>query len=255
MSMDLIVIVSILGLVTLVGLFYLNNALEEQRRRKAIVIAELSDFTFRLQRLLDFIPSAYINKDIRLLILTQMLMRLEKLVQLDPGNERFSKRLESCRAQLAEAQTPQLEPEPPQLGSPDEANELRTLLQELSRVIESFAQAKVIPVAVARQHLKSIQQSFIEANLNYLTQMAQTARQEKKYRLAQHHYRKALAEMEKRNQNGAYDERIQKVQRILEELQAELEATPPPTEDSNSELNAGLTEMLEEQESWKKKYY
>lgn len=255
MSTELIVIVSMLGLGCLVGLFYISHAMEKQRRKKALLIASLSDFAFRLQRLLDFIPAAYTSKEVRLLVLGQMRKRMEKLTQLAPDNDKFSKKLSSCNAQITDLQTAQPVPQAPQLKTPDEANELRAMLQELSKVIEYFAQAKVITVAEAQQHLAAIQQSFIEANLNYLLQMGQTARQDKKPKLALHHYQKALAEMVKRNQNDKYEDRIQKLKILLEELQNEAEAVPAQTPERASELNAGLSEMLEEQDSWKKKYF
>lgn len=256
MSSEMIVIVSILGLGGLVGLFYVSHAIEKQRRQKAILVANLSDYAFRLQRLLDFIPAAYINKEIRLLLLGQVRKRMEKLVELAPQNEKFSKKLESCNAQIADTQSTTVAPQAPQLKTPEEANELRTLLQELSKAIEYFAQSKVIPVAEAQRHLASIQQSFFEANLNYLIQMGQASRQEKKPKLALHHFQKAQAEMLKRNQNGKYAERIQKLKIVMEELQAEAGyVETPQTSEGPNELNSGINEMLEEQEAWKKKYF
>lgn len=117
-------------------------------------------------------------------------------------------------------------------------------------------QSKVLPAAEAQRHMVSIQNSFIDANLNYLLQMGQAARQEKKPKLAIHHYQKALAEMHKRNQNGQYNEKIQQLKTVLGELQTEagIVETPAATE-ANSELNAGLNELLEEQDAWKKKYF
>jgi len=256
MSTELIVIVSILGLGGLIGLFYVSHAIEKQRRQRALMIANLSDYAFRLQRLLDFIPAAYLNKDIRLLLLGQIRNRLEKLVELAPDNEKFSKKLSSCNAQITDTQSTTATPQAPQLKTPEEANELRTLLQELSKVIEYFVQSKVIAVADAQKHLGSIQQSFIEANLNYLLQMGNAARQEKKTKLALHHYQKAATEMNKRNQQGKYNERLQKLKILMEELQVEAGIVETPEPDAGpGELNAGLNEMLEEQDAWKKKYF
>lgn len=256
MSTELIVILSVLGVGGLIGLFYVSHAIEKQRRQKALMIANLSDYAFRLQRLLDFIPTAYLSKDVRLLLLGQIKKRMEKLVELAPGNEKFSKKLDSCNAQIADTQSTAIPPQAPQLKTPEEANELRTLLQELSKVIEYFVQSKVLPVAEAQRHMASIQHSFIDANLNYLLQMGQAARQEKKPKLAIHHYQKAMAEMHKRNQKGLFNEKMQQLKAILEELQSEagIVEVPAATEGS-SELNAGLNELLEEQDGWKKKYF
>lgn len=256
MSTELIVVASILGFGGLIGLFYVSHAIEKQRRQKALMIANLSDYAFRLQRLLDFIPVAYLNKDVRLLLLSQIHKRLERLVELTPGNDKFSKKLESCDAQIADVQSSAIPPQAPHLKTPEEANELRTLLQELSKVIEYFTQTKVISAADAQKYLNAIQASFIEANINYMLQMGQSARQEKKPKLAIHHYQKAVAEMSKRNQSGKYTEKLQQLQHLLSELQAEAGIQEVPQEETGpTELNAGLNEMLEEQDAWKKKYF
>lgn len=256
MSTEMIVVASILGLGALIGLFYVSHAIEKQRRQKALMIANLSDYAFRLQRLLDFIPDAYLNKDVRLLLLGQIHKRLEKLVELTPGNDKFTKKLESCNAQIADVQASGAPAQVPQLKTPEEANELRVLLQELSKVIEHFVQTKAIAVADAQKHLNAIQTSFIEANINYMLQMGQSARQEKKPKLAIHHYQKAMAEMSKRNQNGKYTEKLKQLQLLLTELQTEAGIQEVQPEDPGaSELNAGLNELLEEQDAWKKKYF
>lgn len=256
MSTELIIILSILGLGGLIGLFYVSHAVEKQRRQKALMIANLSDYAYRLQRLLDYIPAAYLNKDIRILLLNQIKKRMDKLIELAPSNDKFRKKLDSCIAQISDIHSSAVPPQAPQLKTPEEASELRTLLQELSKVIEHFAQTKIIAVTDAQKHLASIQASFIEANLNYLMQMGQTARQEKKPKLAIHHYQKAMAEMGKRNQNGQYNEKLQQLKTLISELQNEAGVVEvEEVSDTHSELNAGLSEMIEEQDAWKKKYF
>lgn len=257
MSTELIIAVVVLGLGGLVGLFYVSQSIEKQRRQKALLIASLSDQSFRLQRLLDFIPPAYLSRDIRQVLLRQIKARFDRLVELAPGNEKIAKKLESCNAQLAELQTPPTAPPPaPAFKSPDEANELRTLLQELSKVIESFAQSKIIPATDAQKYLHAIQGSFIEASLNYFLQLGNTARQQKKPKLAIHHFQKALAELQKRNQQGAFRERIEQIKQVIEELQVESAAeSGVVTTSGPTELDQGLNQLVEEQDEWKKKYF
>ena len=71
MSTETIVLLSVAGLAALVALFYISHTIEKQRRQNALLIANLSDFTYRLQRLLDVIPPAYLGRDIQLLLLNQ----------------------------------------------------------------------------------------------------------------------------------------------------------------------------------------
>ncbi|HVL01108.1 MAG TPA: hypothetical protein VM553_14925 [Dongiaceae bacterium] len=261
MSMELIIALAVLGLGGLIGLFYVSHSIEKQRRQKALLVASLSDQGFRLQRLLDFIPAAYVSKDIRHVLLTQVQQRFNKLVELAPDNEKFTKKLESCNAQILELQNSPMQIPPPAFKSPEEANELRTLLQELSRVIENLAQNKMIPAGDAQKHMHAIHNSFIEASLNYFLQMGNTARQQKKPKLAIHHYQKAMAEMQKRNQQGTHTAQIEQIKLLIaEQQQASQQETgiPAPTqgqEQGASELDQGLNELMDEKDAWKKKYF
>ena len=258
MSIELIIVLAVLGVGGLIGLFYVSHAIETQRRKKALLIASLSDQGFRLQRLLDFIPAAYVSREIRLILLNQIQQRFVRLVELAPDKEKFGIKLASCEAQIAELQTNPPQLPPPAFKSPEEANELRSLLQELSRVIETLAQNKAIPGAEVQRHLHSIHNSFIEASLNYFLQMGNTARQQKKPKLAIHHYQKAVAEMVKRNQQGVYAAQIDQIKLLIAEQQevSNLEHNIPaaPTETA-SELDQGLNELIEEKDAWKKKYF
>lgn len=256
MSIELVIALIVLGLAGLVGLFYISHSIEKQRRQKALLVASLNDQCFRLQRLMDFIPPAYVSKDIRQVLLKQIKMRLDRLLELAPDNEKFAKKMDSCTAQLTELQTTGAPPQPPILKTAEEANELRTLLQELSKLIESLAHSKVIPVGDANKYLQSIQASFIDASLNYFLQMGNNARQQKKPKLAIHHFQKAIAEMQKRNQQGIYAEKLEQLKQLIAELQVEAGAEPAPVAvDAPNELDQGLNELMQEQEAWKKKYF
>ncbi|RLT98074.1 hypothetical protein [Ketobacter sp.] len=255
MSTELIIILSIVGGAGLIGLFYISHSIEKQRRQRALLIANLSDHAFRLQRILDSVPAAYTGKDIQLLLLGQIKKRMERLKDLAPGNEKFHKKLESTNAQIAEvtgATTPQTKP---QLKCPEEANEIRTQLQDLSKVIEGFTQNKVISVDEARRYLSQLQSSFIDANLNYLLQVAENTRRENKPKLAILNYEKALAEMKKRNQKGAYDERMAQIGAIINELKIEAGHQVEEDTTENNELTQAMDEMIEEEDAWKKKYF
>ena len=102
MSTELIIVLGVLGVGGLVALFYVSHSLEKQKREKALLIANLGDYIIRLQRLLDAIPAPYLGKDIQLLLLEQIKKRVERLVELAPGNEKYRKKRDSVNGQLAE---------------------------------------------------------------------------------------------------------------------------------------------------------
>lgn len=255
MSTELIVILSIVGGAGLIGLFYISHSIEKQRRQRALLIANLTDYAFRLQRILDSIPPAYTGKDLQLLLLGQIKKRMERLKELAPSNDKFRKKLDSANAQIAEVTAATAPQTKPQLKSPEEANQIRTQLQELSKVIENLTQNKVIAVDEARRHLAFLQNSFVDANLNFLLQVAENSRKEDKPKLAILNYEKALAEMKKRNQKGAYTERMEQITAIINELKVEAGHAVQNESDHENELNQAMNEMLEEEDAWKKKYF
>lgn len=255
MSSELIVILSIVGGAGLIGLFYISHSIEQQRRQRALLIANISDFAFRLQRLLDSIPPAYLGKDIQLLLLGQIKKRMERLKELAPSNDKFRKKLDATNEHIAEVTGSTAKQVKPQIKSPEEASQIRTLLQDLSKIIETFAQNKIITVAEARTHLAFLQSSYLDANLNHLLHQAETARQEQKPKVAILNYEKALTEMKKRNKKGNFSERIEQVTAIINQLREEAGHAVVSTADEPNELNQAINELIEEEDAWKKKYF
>lgn len=256
MSTELIVILSVLGIAALIGLFYVSHSIEKQRREKALMIASLTDSSNRLQRIFDSVPAPYLSKDLRLLLLAQIKKRLEKLVDLAPQNDRYRKSRDGINEQIANATEDTSKQPKPNFKTPEEAAQLRKVLQELSKLVENFMQNKVIDATEARKHLATIQNSFFEANLSYMIQVAESAKREGKLKVAILNYEKVIKEMQKRNQKGAYNEKISGIQTTINELKAEAGTQP---EEQNTtpggELTQAMDEMMEEEESWKKKYF
>lgn len=252
----MIVVLSVLGLGGLIGLFYVSHTIEKQRRQKALMIANLSDYVFRMQRLLDIIPSAYLSNEIQTLVLGQIGRRVERLTQLTPGNDKFRKKQESLNAQIAELNNSATKAQAPTLKSPEEANEIRKVLQEMSKVIENFVQNKTISVAEGKKHLSHLQSSFMDANINYHIQVAQQAKQGNKLKLAILNYQKAIQELQKHNHQGNKQAKIDQLTNIIQELQIEAGQAPPTEEEhSSNELDQAMNELIEEEDAWKKKYF
>lgn len=253
MSIEIIVVLSILGAGVVLGLMWYGHNQEKERATKALLVANLSERVHRLQRLLDALPAAYVEKDVKLLILNQMKGRAEKLTELAPTNEKFRKNVDSLSAQINEAQASTSKPPIPQLKSPQEAKETKNLLQDLSKVIESLAANKSIQVATAKKYLGNIHRLYIEANISYSVQVADQSRKENKIKLAIHQYKQAIAELTKHNQQNQYAEKIAQLKEII----TSLSGTPEATEESDDSgaLTQGMSELNEEDDAWKKKYF
>lgn len=257
MSTELIIGFVVVGVFVLGGVFYVNRNLEKEKAKKAVLVGTLSETTHRLQRIIDTIPDAYIHKDLKLVILTEMHKRLEKLVEISPEQESFKKKLESTTAMIAETQANTGKKQEPRVVSPQQANEIRALLQELTKIIESFRDTNVIPGAAANVFLAHVHDSFVEANVSYLTLLGDQSRGERKWKLAVHHYQKGMAELAKRNQNGRYNDKLAQLKAMCDELNqhADNESGVQRKAEDSSELTKGMSDFVSEEEAWKKKYF
>jgi len=251
MSTEIIIALSALGIGVVLGLIWYSHNKEKERARKALLVANLSERAHRLQRLLDMLPAAYVEKDVKLLLLNQIRSRMEKLVEIAPGNEKFKKNYDGLSAQISETQSSTAKPPSPQLKTPEEAKETKKLLQDLSKVIESLAANKSIPVPTAKKYLLNIHKKYVEANINYSIQVADQSRRDNKTKLAIHQYQKAITELSKNNQHNAYTDKIAQIKDIL----SSLTGSSDTGEDTSDALSAGMKELAQDDESWKKKYF
>ena len=79
-----------------------------------------------------------------------------------------------------------------------------------------------------------------------------------KTKLAIHNFQKAIAELSKHNQNNMYAQKIAELKNVVAQLQEETGVQGQATEQTtstNGALSQGLDELLEEDNSWKKKYF
>lgn len=255
MSTGFLAVAVVIGILLIMGLFYVSHTIEKQKAKKALMIANLSERALRLQRLIEMVPGAYMPKDLKLVMLGQIKNRYEKLVELAPGNAKFKKQVDATTVQISDTQTSNEKPSAPKFRTPQEANEIKSSLQALSKTVEAFVQSGALPAASGQQYLASIQRSFIEANINYLISQGDAARGEDKAKLAIHHYQKALAELSKRNQDNRYSNRIAQLKGMVDQLNQQAGVTPEAATDNANELDKGLNNLIEEDNSWKKKYF
>jgi len=253
MSTEIIVTLSILGAGVVLGLMWYGHNQEKERATKALLVANLSERAHRLQRLLDTLPAAYIEKDVKLLILNQIKARVEKLTELAPTNEKFRKSLDGLTAQINETQASTNQPPIPQLKTAEEAKEVKNRLQDLTKVIESLVANKTIQVGTAKKYLGNIHRLFIDANISFSIQVADQSRKENKTKLAIHQYQKAIAELTKNNQNNTYTGKIAQLKEIITSLTGKPD--PAEQEEGGGALTQGLSEMDDEDGAWKKKYF
>jgi len=250
---DNMVILSIAGGGLLIGLLYISHYIESQKTKKALLIASLSERANRLQRLIDALPAAYLPHEVKQILVNQAYQRVSKLVKLAPTNNTFQKRFNSLSAQRQEAPST-----PPSstyhFKTAEEATQIKSSLQDLSKVIEALTSSKVIPINNAQQYLAFFQKKHAEVSLSVDIQLADQSYKDKKYRLAAHQYKKAVTALSKNNQSGEHTAKIEQINTILASLNQQQNVSS--TDENTAATLADQVDKFEEKDNaWKKKYF
>jgi hypothetical protein len=256
MSTTVLVILAVVGSGIFLGLVYVAHNAEKKRRVRALLTANLTERIQQIQQLIDAVPPNYLRRDTRLLLLEECKRRTAKLLEIANNQSKAKQLSDQIDQTITQTQADQSQPPPPQLRTSQEAEQLRNLLMAVTKTLESLVQQQSITSAVATQHINQIQNLFVEANIGLDINTARAAQAASKNKLAIHHYQKALTELTRRNQNNQFAERIAEIRNQIEALQEQTGITnTAQDQDGTDELSKGVENLIEDDTSWKKKYF
>lgn len=266
MSTPIMVLVVIVGVIVLFSVFYINHNMERQRLKRAIKIAEVADRARRGQLLVDSVPSYAFPKELRMIVLNEVIRALREHEQLDADNKSISRRILVAQAQLEELQnTPAVAQT--KVKSKEEAKEVRDGLADLMQYVQTLHQRKIIDANATAIFSEQIRKTHIEMTVAFFAQLAQEALRQNKPRVAVHNYQRAAAELQKNNKNGGFNEQIAQLQHAIQELQAKEQgeekpkpktlptADAKPHEKTESLLDKEMDSVLADKDAWKKKKF
>lgn len=251
MSPMLIGVLVAIGVAVLISIGFISHSLERSRLEKARQVAELSARIRHCNNIAAQLPGQFMSTELATLLLgieQSMLLQLQKL---DRRNPKVDKELASVRQQLAGGE-PAINNPPRQIADEAQAREARDLLENLHKLIGQAHRDGLLDKAGMARWSAQIRQFLTTTAMEMYQNLARTAVQEGKPRIAKLQYERALGYLQKQN-DPAYAELYAKLRAKLkhaEELtvQSELRAA-----DGHSELEAGIAELDKDDELWKKK--
>lgn len=257
MSTTMLVIIGVVVAGLVLGFIYVSHTNEKKRRQQALITANLTEKIQQLERLIQTTPPAYMSSDLKLVLLNECLKRAEKIQEVALDSKKAEKIADQIKQQINDTQNDQSKHTAPQLKSPEEANQVRNQLMAIHKVLEALAQSGGLSASDANRHLQQIQDTYLEATVNHTLHVARNAEQEGKFKLAMHHYQKAIGELSKRNQNNRFQDKIAQLKGRVGELQEKTghDTTAATTDENGNELTKGLENLIEDDNSWKKKYF
>lgn len=251
----ILVSLAVLGIALLV----VSRLRERSRIQRMRRVKNLEDAHSQLRRFVDELPTPYLDKTLRRLILERALELATQLRDIGaPGN--VSARIEADETALSALESGNVGgPGEVPMNDQGRVKEIRHLLQMLYRFVERQKAAGRIQADVARGYLNNILFLVHKVYADLMVSQAQEQYQAQSYRRAIHCYHLAASELEKSRDHpqapeliNAYRERIKELNRIAsgktqDDKEEEKKKAVP------SSVNREWEEFAEEEENWKKK--
>ncbi len=252
--MDTTLIIGLL--VAIVALSIAAIAITQLRERAKIERARkaktLEDSYKRASILLDELPSQYLTKEIKLLLLRRMeasCQNLEKLGTNLPAADWLSEaRLLQQKVLDDQDQRPPL-----RIDSPAKCNRIKELLENLFKLIESLHKAGELDNRTTKKNLKYVLFLIHKTNADlHIFQARELLRQNEK-RKAIHEYHLASTELGKSKDHPLAAKIIKSLRTRIKELEGQLsEGQAKPVTEEQNRLDKEWGTFLED-DNWKKK--
>ncbi|RRJ84476.1 hypothetical protein [Aestuariirhabdus litorea] len=250
-----IIVFAVLGLI---GVAYINHALENAKLERARKVAEGNDRVRRIDYMLADLPTHYLQKGLLTFLLSEKLFTLKQMLPYAPKDQQINvqKRIELTQEEMEAPPAPATTPL--QISSESQAAEIQSLLQDAHRVLVTGAKAGRVSKADAKKYNALLKHLLVVTSYDAFRNMATQARREGKIKLALHHYMRASADLTKNNDNNQYTEQIQKLRTLIKHLQEEEERSrnkgkAQPAAETDNQLSQKLDEITSPEDEWKKK--
>lgn len=253
MSTATIIIILFVIALAAIGLIFFIQARERARIERARRLAAAEDAFQHTHRLLDEIPPQYLNQQLRHVIIN----RLEELaVAAKALNTRLDidGKIADARLQLKEDDA---EPGAPvAIRTPETARYIKSLLESLFRLIEQQHKARKLDASQARALLKQVLFLGSRTQADLYIAIARDEMERGHLRKAIHNYHLAATGMAKVKDQPVAQKLIRACRARIEELEIQAagsEASTKPKGPEKSRLDEEMDELLEEEQSWKKR--
>lgn len=203
----------------------------EQSKEHRAKLAALHRDRFRdLGFLIDVLPESAISREMLCLLVRNLVMHLEKSVELDPTNVVMKDRLNSVRQLADRVYRGERLPKPAPMGSiGDQIKDVQRALKILKEFILQQHKGGFLTKESAKENIKSLHQINLTAMVNGLMQQGKFNLDEGNVSLGLHYYQLALSEISKSRQSGTilFEEKqfiSEEVKRIKAKQKAEIDS-------------------------------
>ncbi|MGM0953287.1 MAG: hypothetical protein ACQEW7_09935 [Pseudomonadota bacterium] len=251
--MDTITIVLLLAAIVGVSLIiiFVSQMREKARIDRARRMTALEDSFNTANRLLSELPGQYLTDELKLLLLKRMEDACNGLATLK-SDQPVSKWLESVRQTRQQIRDKNDNRPAVRIDSPDKANYIKKLLQNLFNMIEAMHKGGRIDKASAKKNLKHVLFLVHKTHADLHVFQARDHLKKNEIRKAIHAYHLASTEMGKSSDNPLAMKAVKSFRTRIKELEAQI-AAGNVEDNGSSKLDKEWDNFLQDDDSWKKK--
>lgn len=249
MSTMLIVALVVGGLVLVVGLGVISQALERARLERARALAELQARWNHCHSINNSLPGQFMSAELKALLLKVEAYLLERLIKLDSRNNRHAAQLTEVQQQLAREE-PKVSNAALTISNDTAAQAVRRQLADLLQVLEAAQTDGLLDNQAFARWSRQIRSYQTQATLNMYRTLADQAMREDKPRVAKLQYERAVAYLTKHPSSAHADEMAVFRQLLIqaEQVAVKMEQGAPGTV-----LSEGVQALEEDDQAWRKK--
>lgn len=239
------------GVLLLLSIGFISHGLERARIEKARSIAELTARLKVCRTINGQLPGQYMSPELKTLLIGLEISLLEKLTRLDRKDERAQQMLESARQELKKPEVNVGNP-PVQMESEVQAKDARLMLENLHSLLKQAHKERMIDQLTLQQWSEQIRQYLLATSLEVFEVLAKQGMRQGKPRVAKLQYERAIAYLHQQN-DPTLASQILRFKDLLKQAAAATVRSEQATSADSSELSAGLQELEQSDEEWKKK--
>ncbi|MEH6670762.1 hypothetical protein [Halopseudomonas sp.] len=239
------------GVLLLLSIGFISHGLERARIEKARSIAELTARLKVCRTINGQLPGQYMSPELKTLLIGLEISLLEKLTRLDRKDERAQQMLESARQELKKPEVNVGNP-PVKMESEVQAKDARLMLENLHSLLKQAHRERMIDQLTLQQWSEQIRQYLLATSLEVFEVLARQGMRQGKPRVAKLQYERAIAYLHQQN-DPTLANQILRFKDLLKQAAAATVRSEQATSADSSELSAGLQELEQTDEEWKKK--
>lgn len=239
------------GILLLLSIGFINHSLERAKLERARLTAELNARIKVCQNTSSQLPGQFMSPELKKLLLSYEAHLLGKLVRADRKNQRAQQQMDALRTALAQADIP-VDNAPLKIDNPITAKEVRSQLENVRQLLTQAHQEGLLDKASLQQWTTQIRQQLIALALDMFQVVAQQAMRDRKPRVAKLQYERAIAYLQNLN-SPAHAQELERYKQLMKMAEIAVVRAEQANPDENNELSAGLQELEQSDDSWKKK--